>query len=585
MIFTPCKGGLVRKATPLALSLCLHSTDVKMVDNDEVLRHIGGFGTYQRRLCLLLSLTAIPYAGHMLAMAFLGAKPPHHCTVEGLENITVRFGEDDGLRLVFPGTTENGVWTMSSCKRYDLSSVPVEDVEPWNTTGLPEVPCDDGWWYDTSRFKTSVTMEHDLVCGRKWMGSLAQSIFMVGVLLGAVIFGDLSDRFGRKKIYFLSLFIMLVFGVSTAFAHNYWLFVFLRMIIGATNSGVFLTAFVLASELVSPDHRTLISMFLVIFFGVGGMILSLVAYLIRYWEWLQLAISLPNVLFIMVYWWVINESPRWLLANNQKDKAVEIFRKVAGANKKAIPEGLFEEEGKTDGGKTDGEPKSRHNLIDLVRTPNVRRKSLIMFYAWFVAGFVFYGLALNATNLAGNPYLNFFVSCAVEIPAYILAKICMDRIGRRWSLLAFLLVAGLSTFCIMFIPVAYSKAITVLAVIGKFGAAGCFGTIYVFATEIFPTVVRNVGVGASSMCARIGAIVAPFVFLLHDVWSPLPYITSGTLALVAAGLVLLLPETLGTKLPQSLQESENFTRKTAQASNSEAPKDDEAADLTAETKV
>ncbi|CAH1241763.1 SLC22A5 [Branchiostoma lanceolatum] len=556
-----------------------------MVDNDEVLRHIGGFGTYQRRLCLLLSLTAIPYAGHMLAMAFLGAKPPHHCSVAGLDNITVRFGKDDGLRLVFPGTTDDGVWTYSSCERYDLGSASVDDVEPWNTTGLPEIPCDHGWWYDTSRFKTSVTMEHDLVCGRKWMGSLAQSIFMVGVLLGAVIFGDLSDRFGRKKIYFLSLFIMLVFGVSTAFAHNYWLFVFLRMIIGATNSGVFLTAFVLASELVSPDHRTLISMFLVIFFGVGGMMLSLMAYLIRYWEWLQLAISLPNVLFIMVYWWVINESPRWLLANNQKEYAVEIFRKVADANKKVIPEGLFEDTGKTDDDKADGEPKPRHNLIDLVRTPNVRRKSLIMFYAWFVAGFVFYGLSLNATNLAGNPYLNFFVSCAVEIPAYILAKISMDRIGRRWSLLAFLLVAGLATFCIMFIPAAYSKAITVLAVFGKFGAAGCFGTIYVFATEIFPTVVRNVGIGASSMCARIGAIVAPFVFLLHDVWSPLPYLTSGTFALVAAGLVLLLPETLGTKLPQSLAESENFTRNTAQATTTTAAPNDAEANKTAETKV
>ncbi|KAI8495630.1 hypothetical protein Bbelb_266020 [Branchiostoma belcheri] len=496
-----------------------------MVDNDEVLKYIGGFGTYQRRLCLLLSLTAIPYAGHMLAMAFLGAKPPHHCSVAGLENITVRFGEDEGLRLVFPGTTKDGVWTLNPCKRYDLGSVDVEDAEPWNTTGLAEVPCDQGWWYDTSQFKTSVTMEHNLVCGRKWMGSLAQSIFMVGVLLGAVI----------------------------------------------------LATSLTASELVSPDHRTLVSMFLTMFFGIGGVTLALVAYLIRYWEWLQLAISLPNVLFIMVYWWYVSQS------NNQKVRAVEIFRKVADVNKKAISEGLFEEDEETDAVKTNGQPKSRHSILDLVRTPNVRRKSLIMFYAWFVAGFVFYGLSLNATNLAGNPYLNFFVSCAVEIPAYILAKLSMDRIGRRWSLLAFLLVAGLAMLCIMFIPTAYSTAITVLAVIGKFGAAGCFGTIYVFATEIFPTVVRNVGVGASSMCARIGAIVAPFVFLLHDVWSPLPYITSGGVALVAAGLVLLLPETLGTKLPQSLEESENFSRKTAQTTTSEKPNDE--TDKTAETKV
>ena len=55
-------------------------------------------------------------------------------------------------------------------------------------------------------------------------------------------------------------------------------------------------------------------------------------------------------------------------------------------------------------------------------------------------------------------------------------------------------------------------ALTVtLAMIGKLGAAAAFAVIYVFSAELYPTIVRNAGMGASSCCARIGGMVAPYV--------------------------------------------------------------------------
>ena len=50
-----------------------------------------------------------------------------------------------------------------------------------------------------------------------------------------------------------------------------------------------------------------------------------------------------------------------------------------------------------------------------------------------------------------------------------------------------------------------------LAIIGKIGSAGAFAVIYVFSAELFPTVVRNAGMGASSCIARIGGMLAPYV--------------------------------------------------------------------------
>jgi OCT family organic cation transporter-like MFS transporter 4/5 len=55
-------------------------------------------------------------------------------------------------------------------------------------------------------------------------------------------------------------------------------------------------------------------------------------------------------------------------------------------------------------------------------------------------------------------------------------------------------------------------AVTVtLAMIGKLGAAAAFAVIYIFSAELYPTVVRNAGMGASSCCARVGGILAPYV--------------------------------------------------------------------------
>lgn len=53
-----------------------------------------------------------------------------------------------------------------------------------------------------------------------------------------------------------------------------------------------------------------------------------------------------------------------------------------------------------------------------------------------------------------------------------------------------------------------------LAMIGKLAITSSYGTVYVFSTEQFPTVIRNVALGAASMSARIGGILAPFINLL-----------------------------------------------------------------------
>ncbi|KAI8500763.1 hypothetical protein Bbelb_215810 [Branchiostoma belcheri] len=104
---------------------------------------------------------------------------------------------------------------------------------------------------------------------------------------------------------------------------------------------------------------------------------------------------------------------------------------------------------------------------------------------------------------------------------------------------------------------------TTLAMTGKFCITASFAVIYIFSAEIFPTVVRQIGIGMSSMNARVGGMVAPFVNLLGRHWAPMPYVIFGGASIAAGLLALLLPETVGRKLPETIEEAENIGKKDA----------------------
>ncbi|XP_066270949.1 organic cation transporter protein-like [Branchiostoma lanceolatum] len=202
-----------------------------------------------------------------------------------------------------------------------------------------------------------------------------------------------------------------------------------------------------------------------------------------------------------------------------------------------------------------------YTFIDLFRTPNLRKWSLNLFYNWMVNSLVYYGISLNTSALSGNVYLNFALSGFVEIPAYLISIYLLDKFGRRWPLCILLVFGGVSCIVAFFIPKSLGWLTTTLAMTGKFCITATFGIVYVFSAEIFPTVVRQIGIGMASTSSRVGGIVAPFVNLLDSYWAPLPYVIFGGTSIIAGLLTLLLPETNKKQLPSTLEEGENFGKK------------------------
>lgn len=92
------------------------------------------------------------------------------------------------------------------------------------------------------------SFQWNLVCDSSWWISTGDSAFMIGVMMGSMIFGYLSDKFGRKPTFIICLLIQLLSGVIVGIAPNFPTFVAFRAILGSTTSGVFIVAYVIGNH-------------------------------------------------------------------------------------------------------------------------------------------------------------------------------------------------------------------------------------------------------------------------------------------------------------------------------------------------
>ena len=127
---------------------------------------------------------------------------------------------------------------------------------------------------------------------------------------------------------------------------------------------------------------------------------------------------------------------------------------------------------------------------------------------------------------------------------------CRDRLTQDYRGCRLVKLIGWFGFCYrLFVFQVF------LSLIGKFGASASFAIVYVYTAEMFPTVIRNQAVGTCSLVARIGGITSLLLDLLKVYWLPAPVFIMGVVATTAGALAVFFPETLGEKLPETMDEA------------------------------
>ncbi|XP_029956498.1 solute carrier family 22 member 5 [Salarias fasciatus] len=526
-----------------------------MTDYEDATSFLGEWGRFQQQIFFLVCLTTVHNGLAALSVVFLADTPLHRCAIPAHLNLSAAWANSSA-----PLEALGDALVPSRCSRYRLRDVlefsergllPGVDV---NLSVVPTEGCLDGWEYDRSSYISTIVTEWDLVCDDSWKTPLTSSLYFSGVLTGSFLSGQLSDRYGRKIVLFVFMGVQTVFTLIQVFSPSWTVFCALYFIVGMGQVSNYVAAFVLGAEILSPRVRTVFSTSGVcMFFGLGYMLLPLAAYFVRDWRMLLLCLALPGFLYIP-FWWFIPESPRWLLSQGRLDEAVAIVRAAAKMNKTEPPAVIFSPLLK----ELQTQKKKAHNICDLLRSWNIRWVSVTLWLVWNTVAIAYFGLSLNTANLHGNKYFNCFLSALVEMPAYFLSWVLFRWWSRRLSLCSTFLLGGSLLLLIQLLPADLVSLPIALEMTGKFAVTTAYAIVYAYSAELYPTVLRNTAVGACSMAARIGSIIAPFFIYLRSYSVSLPYILMGSLTVGSGLLSLLLPESFGMPLPDTISHMQRF---------------------------
>ncbi|XP_066924453.1 solute carrier family 22 member 3-like [Clytia hemisphaerica] len=480
---------------------------------DEVLVQIGPLGVYQGCLITLLSFCMLNMGLQAVKMTFIANDPGWEC-----------------------------VGNTSTCSYSGI--ITTDDLD------IYEKRCNmsDGDWKFPDDASSIVT-EFNLVCDRSILKNVAISMIYLGMLIGAIIFGFVSDKFGRCISLLIGMLLMSIAGMTSSFVGAFWELALLKFFVGAGIGGSLNSIFILNTEFVGASKRAFAGTFIWNFWTLGLCLLSLLGYYLPDWKHLNLAVSAPGALIAILYFF-LPESLRWQWVNGRKASLERALRRIARINGKPFPESIqlvFQEDSSTESG----------NVCKLFSRRSTALRMVVCMVAWFASATVYYGVTLSTGKLGGNIYLVFFLTSIIAIPGNTVAGYIIKRFGNKRVFIITIFLTAISMMAAALLPTDgddYVYGRVTLAMLAKFFVTIAFDAAYLLTFEILPTTLRSVGMGVTSSAARVGSFASSYVIYLNEINRYLPFIVIGLVAILSGILSLLLPETKGLPTKEVLSD-------------------------------
>eukprot|EP00922_Rhytidocystis_sp_ex-Travisia-forbesii_P026150 GHVS01038310.1.p1 GENE.GHVS01038310.1~~GHVS01038310.1.p1 ORF type:complete len:609 (+),score=104.12 GHVS01038310.1:217-2043(+) len=522
------------------------------VGEDCMLILVGKFGLFQKMyVALLMGLVSATCGAQTIVMVFAGYHPHRYKACEE--------------------PPEGGGGETESQKADCLKEGPLEPSD-----------CQPSRYLDTS---FSIVSEFDLSqCASPWFSSeVACSFFFLGYMLGVSALGWVSDRVGRRPSLMLSCLLLQIGGVFVTFSSSNVSYCLWRAVIGMGAGGSSTAVYVLLVEVVNADYRQIMTMCNSLLFRVGCSLVSLVVLLLPSlpsWRALSFVAALPSLLLLFMWWSKYNiESPRWYAAKGKMEQAQAVWRRIATVNRRAAAASLPPLE------RNHVASADREGLLDVVSTWPFQMWLACMLSMWFSGAVLYYGGALyagkNAEAWQGHEVegmrrlaVTNLWCFAFEIIVVMAALGLADRVGRKYVTVSGLLMGGaacLVGFCSQALP--FPSLSRLAASAARVFASASFTVVHLYTAELFPTSVRCITGGVSSMGARIAGISAPLLVKVGGHGSVLPLLLFGLMGMASGLAGLLLPETLNRPIVNSLREElvrANVKRRTEDDNPTEA---------------
>jgi putative MFS transporter len=379
-----------------------------------------------------------------------------------------------------------------------------------------------------------------------WQG-LINSSALAGSLCGSLVLGRLADRIGRRTIFQYAILWYAIFTALTALAWGPWSVMTLRFLAGVGLGGMLVVDPSMLAEYLPPQRRGRLLVFLDFWWPVGLLLATGLSWVFighsiggaDSWRWLFLTASFPAFMTFIVRR-TLPESPYYLARTGRRDEAARVLTEITG---RPVALDLLEA------------PEQERSSIRELFTRALARTDALMIGVWIALNISYYGLflwlpfVLNGDKFTIDLYLLLTLSAVSQFPGYAAAIWLVERIGRKPTLAAFLLLGGASGYAF---AGADSAAVYVssLFFVGFFNL-GAWGALYPYTSELFPTRVRASAFGMLEGVGKGAAIAGPYIFgNLKDAtggtfW-PLTFVA---LVMAAGGLIagVLGRETRGRK--------------------------------------
>ncbi|MES5952734.1 MFS transporter [Bacillus fungorum] len=339
-----------------------------------------------------------------------------------------------------------------------------------------------GWLFDAMDVGmlsfVMVALQKDWGLSTQEMGWIG-SINSIGMAVGALVFGILSDKIGRKSVFIITLLLFSIGSGLTALTTTLAMFLVLRFLIGMGLGGELPVASTLVSESVEAHERGKIVVLLESFWAGGWLIAALISYFVipKYgWE-VAMVLSAVPALYALYLRWNLPDSPR--------------FQKV----------------------------EKRPSVIENIKSVwsgEYRKATIMLWILWFSVVFSYYGMFLwlpSVMVLKGFSLIKSFqyvlIMTLAQLPGYFTAAWFIERLGRKFVLVTYLIGTACSAYLF-----GVAESLTVLIVAGmllSFFNLGAWGALYAYTPEQYPTVIRGTGAGMAAAFGRIGGILGPLL--------------------------------------------------------------------------
>ena len=340
---------------------------------DAILESIGAFGLYQKSILPIFGLLSMISAITVYSTVFTLADPKLICI--NIDNSTI----SDDMKC--------DIW-----KNFTNSKVNNSKYE-----------C----YFDKTYYHYTMITDLSLVCEKKVYASLLQTFYLVGTFSTLVV-GFFSDRFGRKKTILISMVILSITLILTQLVNvniiklelmaKYVINSIAQFTIGATACVIYVVGFILLSELTTNKYCNLVSTIFLYFYLVGEILVLAAAYFSKNWNIVNLVVTIFTCVSLIISFFFIPESPRFLVVRNRLEEACETFNKIKKRNFGKSYTPLDVEETNLNSGNDSKNAEDNLN-INSEKNNNQSRKNMIkiifLVYIWFAVNMSYYGVSLG----------------------------------------------------------------------------------------------------------------------------------------------------------------------------------------------